>query len=564
MKIKIYLFVSLFFLFNNTYSQCGASTACNTNTGIFSNNIATDIAYDNMGSAFHSTFIKETNGVWKVWGENLGNDGVLDVLNTQVFDAINYPILTGSIYKMAIGSDSIDDVQLIVLTSTGLFIVGDEGAVISNNLTNSNAFQKLTIDGQINGLPAGLLPEDIKMMFASTGTLILTTCSGNVYVLSTNANMRGNGVTTADQWYKVLENATTPLTNVIVARGNGSSAFALKADGTVWTWGFNTFLGNGTAPSTRDYATQVTLPAGLTGVKMIQTTLNNLIPSYYLLGNDKKVYALGNNSYGHLGDNSITTRTSWVNAKNPNGTIINDAAWISTNEHDKNYPGLAVIKSSGLIYTAGYNSNYMIGRLLTSNPNFLGLPNGLVASDVITFAEVGGHTCALIKQCDNRYGYVGHKINGSMGNGVSVGATTQTYDFVTPPVINVCGTAYTVPIISVVGPTICLGQNAIFNVSGFAGQTVTYSINNGSSQNIVLDANGTAVVTINNPTSAVTMTINQIGSSATCIFPVNITSTNNQNLIVTPNFAQVASICIGSNLSALPTTSINGITGTWS
>ena len=45
---------------------------------------------------------------------------------------------------------------------------------------------------------------------------------------------------------------------------------------------------------------------------------------------------------------------------------------------------------------------------------------------------------------------------------------------------------------------------------------------------------------------------------------MSTTPTVNVNTSVTPTFTQVGAICSGASLSALPTTSINGITGTWS
>lgn len=49
------------------------------------------------------------------------------------------------------------------------------------------------------------------------------------------------------------------------------------------------------------------------------------------------------------------------------------------------------------------------------------------------------------------------------------------------------------------------------------------------------------------------------GCSVTLLATINYTNT-----IITPTFTQVAPICFGSPLSPLPTTSTNGITGTWS
>ena len=52
--------------------------------------------------------------------------------------------------------------------------------------------------------------------------------------------------------------------------------------------------------------------------------------------------------------------------------------------------------------------------------------------------------------------------------------------------------------------------------------------------------------------------------ASTGCLPVSVTQTITVNPIVTPIFTQVSPICSGGSLSALPTTSNNGITGTWS
>ena len=553
--------------FNTMQAQCGSATDCNSNTGIFSNNNATDIAYDNMGSSFHSTYIKEPNNVWKVWGEHMANSGSSDVLSPINFDATNYPILTGTIYKMALGSSSIDYVELIVLTSDGLFVLGDQGAVLDTSLTTSSTFQKITVNGKADGLPLGVSAIDVKMMFASAGILMITTCNGSVYTLSRFDDMRGDGgVGNSTQWSRVMQNPTTPLTNVIVARGASQTGFALKSDGTLWTWGTNTYLGNGTASANRNYATLMTLPVGMPAIKMIQATPDNssfdFMVSYYILGVDKKVYSLGNNQYGQLGDRTSIERKSWVNAKNPDNTIITDAGWISSNEHDDQYPGIALLKTNGILYTAGINSTYMIGRNINIGINYLDVPTGISSSDIITFAETGGHTCALIKQCYPKYGYVGHLIDGSMGNGTSNSNIIQSYDFTTPPSITVCGAQYVQPIISCNG-AICPGQDAIFYISGSVGDTLSYIINGGSTQTVVIGASGTAQVVVTNATTAQTINFTHIlGANSTCSYDISITQTVTMNGVAL--FTPVPPICQGQTISALPTLSNNGIEGTWS
>ena len=575
--MKLVYSILLFFLtFNFIEAQCGSSIFCNGNTGVYSNDIAADIAYDNMSSSFHTSCIKEPLGNWKVWGEYAGNDGITNVLSPIDFNVANYPSLTGTIYKMVLGSNFGQTIQLIVLTSDGLFVLGTEGAVLSEDLTTSSAFQKITVNGKTDGLPTSITASDVKMMFATSYSLIITTCIGEVYVLSQNQFMRGDGgVGNALEWSKVMENASTPISSVVVARGNSKVGYALKANGTLWTWGEQTFLGDGTGSIDRSYAQQMILPAGLPGIKMIQctndffTTIGTNTVSYYILGTDKKVYALGTNNRGQLGDRTSTDRLVWVNSKNPDNSIITDAAWISCNEHDENLSSLALIKNNGAIYTCGNNSFYMVGRtdggnMLNGGINFLDIPTGIIATDFITFAEAGGHTCALIKRCSAKYGYVGHRIRGSIGDGSDIVETIPSYDFVTPPAIAVCGAQYTVPTIVTSNTLICSGETAVFTISGAVGDSVTYIVNGSTNQSITIGASGSVQISVVVATSSQTINlIRIIDSNATCSYDLAISATVTVVQPI-PVFNQFNAICELQIINPLPTTSNNGIEGTWS
>ncbi|MBL0013251.1 MAG: hypothetical protein IPP30_05650 [Flavobacterium sp.] len=114
----------------------------------------------------------------------------------------------------------------------------------------------------------------------------------------------------------------------------------------------------------------------------------------------------------------------------------------------------------------------------------------------ITQVEAGGHSTAVIKLGSVRYGYVGHRVDGSMGDGSGQNMQQQSFDFITPPIVAVCGTICDPPTLTAVSPTICPGEDAVFVISGTAGAIVSYKLNNGTTQTATIGANGSVLVTV--------------------------------------------------------------------
>ncbi|MCE2963789.1 MAG: hypothetical protein LW842_11520, partial [Sphingobacteriales bacterium] len=514
-------------------SQC--VTFCNTNAGIFSNNDAKNIAYDNMGSGFHSTFVAEKNG-FRVWGECMQNNGTGHHLAPVVVNTTNYPALTGTVYYVGIGSEWLGNVQLIVLTSTGLFASGTAGAVLSTSIKSTTPFQKITINGKTDGLPSGITPDSVKMMFVTYRSIIITTCGGRVFVLSQDSNIRGDlGVSSssATSWSQVMRAAGQPLANIIVARGTERVGFALSADSTIWTWGDNILLGNSTARVNRNFASQMTKPSGIPGIKMIQATQFNYYQtynqsSYYILGTDNKIYALGDNVNGQLGDNTTTNRIAWVNVLNPNGTTVTDATWISANEHDSNLPNFGFLRTNAQMLTCGNNSTAMIGRtngitILTGATNHPDIPTGIASTDKILFCEVGGHTSSYIKLNTLRYGYVGHRNNGSVGDNSATSSTLSSVNFAIPPIINVCGTRCDTPKIYS-KPFNCNDSFMYFVIKSKSGNKVKYQINNNPADSVIVGISDSVVLTLNNIGANQTLRILKVENIA-CNLSVSVNDT---------------------------------------
>ena len=440
---------------NKVLAQVPCTDLCNGSVGIYSRD-ACSVDYDVFQSAFHATMGKLANCDIAVSGSESKSDGVTPNLSPVRITPALYPGLTGQVLKSGISSNytgTIIQHQFCVLTTDGLFVWGAEGIMMDNLLTTGTIFQKVIVGGKADGLPAGVSPTDVKMWFSTNGGIAITTKTGEVYVLSDNVFMRGSGSPSANgsniTWSQVMEDATTPLTGVCATRGATDHFMALKSDGTVWNWGNNTYLGDGTVAADRFFATKMTLPAGVVP-QMIQSAAaydyiagGGVNTSHYILGTDGKIYGIGNQGFGILG-NTVTTgfTNTWVTAKAPPSytTDINDAAYISSNEFDNYYvQSFNMLSKTGLQLTWGENSRYAIGGPVINAATNPVIPNGIFATDVITLVETGGHVTVNVKRGAPKFGYVGHRVTGSMGDGTAIDIEEPSYNYTETPNVNICG-----------------------------------------------------------------------------------------------------------------------------
>ena len=532
----------IFFFISFYHCQYSSYSGCNPNNGLYSDNDPEKIEYDNIITTFHTSVVKDAFNNYKIWGSRAANNGIDNIYSPQYINSSNYPALTGNIKKVALGAFT----QLIVLTDDGLFASGLPGEVLPLKIKSTPEFEKLTVNGETNGLPAGVTPDNIKMLFATKKTLMITTYTGEVYVLSESSIARGNGNSGTDaEWARVMEDATTPLSDIIVSRGQMEMGFALKKDGTIWTWGSHVFSGKSTDGYYQDYeyATKMALPAGISGIKMIQATMtvNNGNHTYYLLDTKNTLHCLGFNGYSEFGYTTFPFVKVWTISRYPDGSPATNISWISANEHYAGVPNMGVITKNGTLYTAGNNGGYVIGHddnTTSSQAYPFKIPNGISATDVITNYEVGGHCSAAIKKGTSHYGYVGHRIQGSMGDGKldidSTGIFENRFDFTTTPEISVCGVSCTTPIIENNAPY-CLAEDATFTIRSTPNDVITYHLNNDADQTITIDNSGKYEINIPKSETKQTLKITKF-SNLICNQNVNIISENavinNSNITV--------------------------------
>lgn len=448
---------------NDCINKGFCTAGCNGNTYVNSNDPNT-IEYDNMVSVFHSSMVKEANGIIKVWGQGIAYNGTGtsgNVLVPQILNSENYPGLTGTILKFT-GGSATNNQQFAVLTTDGLFVWGGvTGSLVSTAIKNSVTFGSVSIatygipGTKGDGLPVNVSPADVKMLFGTQNTLALVTCSGEAWVLSTTGEKYGDGSTqnTANSamWHRVMINATTPLQKVVAVRGTMNAMVALTSEGELYTWGSGTRLSSdgSDGPMNRAYATLMKLPAGIVP-KMIGMTRSTGGQTYYLLATNGNLYSLGENDSKQLGIFSTADSNEWARVQKSNSSedLLPNVVWISPQEHEGgNYAAINVLTSDGKLWAWGNSNNSMLGAgsgnvdptympgSITGNYN----PGKLNLGDTLIAVETGGHTTLTIKQCSTKFGYVGHRIRGSMADNTSGDFTENTYNFSDTAALSICG-----------------------------------------------------------------------------------------------------------------------------
>ncbi|MHB1127541.1 MAG: RCC1 domain-containing protein [Bacillota bacterium] len=158
------------------------------------------------------------------------------------------------------------------------------------------------------------------------------------------------------------------LTNVVAvaAASGGSHSVALKSDGTVWTWGYNYYgqLGDGT---TTDKYTPVQVKGVggsgyLTGVVSVAAGGTHSLA----LRSDGTIWAWGYNTYGQLGNNSTGSSSTPVQVLDTGGTApLTGIVKISAGTYHS-----VALKTSGNAVAWGYGAYGQLGFSSNNYSNY--------------------------------------------------------------------------------------------------------------------------------------------------------------------------------------------------
>ncbi|MDF3026439.1 MAG: outer rane adhesin like protein [Fluviicola sp.] len=421
--------------------------------------------YDQIQSGFHTTIASRPDGTFLIWGAGSTANGNGAAAARHLSPVVIEPNpgipaqhynYTGDPLFATLATQSSSTTQAFVLSTDGLYSWGANNVAVGTGLDNLTGFAQIA-------MPVGVVPTDIKNMIASWGALVLLTHSGEVYVSGRNDAIHGIGGTSPgaaeNYWARVTRDITgnPPLSGVVDIRVTPVGAFAVTSTGQWYTWGPRCYRGDGTAVATYDRAVAMTTPfAGLPVMIAMTADFGNNTwndasnrASYFAINPaDNKLYALGSNGNGQLGQGNTTNSTGWVPVRNSTNTAdLDNVIFVSANDNDGS-PGtpnasVSVILSSGDLWSWGSNNNEMIGVPGgTGNHTLPKVPNGFTpGTDNATYVEIGGHTTAIMKLCAERYCYMGHKIDGSMGDGVSGTSTVSTFDCANTPIGLICGSS---------------------------------------------------------------------------------------------------------------------------
>jgi alpha-tubulin suppressor-like RCC1 family protein len=195
--------------------------------------------------------------------------------------------------------------------------------------------------------------------------------------------------------------------NVIAIAAGGEHSLFLKSNGSLWAMGWNAYgqLGDGTTDS-GNYEVDLAEQIVASNVTAVAAGLNH---SLFLKSNGS-LWAMGDNSYGQLGDGSTNYGNYLTNR--PEQIVASNVMAIAAG-----YRHSLFLKSDGSLWGMGDNA---YGQLGDGNFNNTNQPVEIVASNVTAIAAGDQHS--LFLESDGSLWVMGNNNAGQLGD-PTVGAT---------------------------------------------------------------------------------------------------------------------------------------------
>lgn len=180
-----------------------------------------------------------------------------------------------------------------------------------------------TRPGQVSGI------SNVTKIAAGHIHSLFLKSDGTVWTVGNNGSgqLGDNSTTDRSTVVQVVVSGGSALSNITAIAGGAAHSIALKSDGTVWTWGDNTYgeLGDGSTTVCNGIALCRSVAAQ---VPNLSNVIGIAAGGYHNLAliSGGTVKSWGRNNNGQLGDNSTTNRTTPVNVDT---TSLSDATQVA-------------------------------------------------------------------------------------------------------------------------------------------------------------------------------------------------------------------------------------------
>lgn len=248
-----------------------------------------------------------------------------------------------------------------------------------------------------------------------------------------NGGALGDGSTTQrTSPVQVKDAAGIPFTTATEVSAGQNYTLAVKADGSLWSWGYNGYstLGDGTT-TTRLNPVPVlgTGGGGFTGVSKVAAGQYHAIA----LKTDGTAWSWGYNAYGELGNGSVGTVALPVRVDVTPGVALASVVSVGAGLYHS-----VAVTSNGNAYAWGYNANGALGDGTTTNRNRPALVKDL-AGNALTgiVAAVAGDNYSMFLKSDGTLWATGYNNIGQLGDN-----TTTAFQINPTSVKDAAGTVF--------------------------------------------------------------------------------------------------------------------------
>ena len=381
--------------------------------------------------------------VWQATDGNISNTGNGDVITytspaeggvyTITLTSTDYPDLSATVEVIAFKTVDVFHSQKVSAGSNHILFVQSDGTVMAlgsnekgklgDNTTKDKPYPVAVLSS--SGLPI----NNVQQVSAGGSHSIALKTDGTVWNWGYLEGVILSGSDSSEHLYpiQILDSSSNPLSNVIDVSAGGAHGLALKADGTVWSWGANHSgqLGNGsTGP--RSQVAPVIDETGQPLTEVIQVATGN--DHSLALKADGTVWSWGSNAYGKLGNGtSVSHERVAKKVTDSLGAPFDKVVAISAGENHslalRVEPDLDNHKEVGFVWSWGHNELYQLGNgnnTNKNNPVQVIDDAGLAVRDVVGIQTGSGSNHNLLVKEDGTLWSWGYGRYGQLGNGTNI------------------------------------------------------------------------------------------------------------------------------------------------